>query len=78
MTERYQLRGEAAHDDTRIEEVATDIEREVPLRAVPDFQAEQDPKAWAFESYRLAVDTACAGIGRGTRRTWSTRRGSGR
>ncbi len=65
MAENAAIRPVANHGDGRIEEVADDVEREVPMKAVADLVAVADPKAWALESYGLAVDSAYDGISLG-------------
>ena len=66
ITVKYKLKGKSRGvsraTDARIEEVATSVESEFPLAKFGEEIAAKDPKAWAEESYALAVDSAYDGL----------------
>ena len=62
VTAKYKLKGKGKNGDDRIEEVATLVEGEFPLSKFADEMKLTDPKAWAEESYALAVDSAYDGL----------------
>ncbi len=73
ITVKYRLKGKSrgvprATDD-RIREVATILETAYPMASMAEDLAEKDPKAWAEESYALAVDSAYDGLTPQTRPT---------
>lgn len=62
ITAKYKLKGKGKNGDARIEEVATLVEKAFPLTGMKEELTVTDPKAWAEESYALAVDSAYDGL----------------
>ena len=67
LTVRFKMRSANAHSDEKIERVASEIEKDEPVSdpTISKEAEDLDPKHWAIESYKLAVDSAYNGIGSG-------------
>ena len=62
ITSKFKLKGKTRPTDARIEEVATAVERDDPVASFAEELKVGDPKAWAEESYALAIDSAYDGL----------------